>query len=621
MKLDVNEKDFFDFYKSGQPHEEVTDEEPEIIMRPRKKNNFPAIAIGLVALFAGLAWLGYLLFGGISQHIPVVLSVDGPTEVASGAEVLYMVKIVNREGSPLTDTSLIGSFPEGFEFTYASEDPKNGKKNYWTLGSIDGYSQKVITLRGTLSGAKNEDKEISFAFEYHQRGVSAEFGTTAKASTKITTSALALHLTGPSQLTAGEEGTYTITYDSFDTYSKKDSVQIRVTPPPGFQVASTSPTPEHGLIWTSQVLVKNIDSTKKSGSIVIKGSFPDMSADVKTMAATIGIDTGGSFVDEQLATIDTVLAGSDFKARLLLNGSDQARALQLDAPIEISIPFENAGDTMLTNLTASLEVSSPILDWLTIKNPQNGIIKDGKVVWTEREVSALKLLKPREKVEIKLVLHLKSAEQIASLPDEVKSLDPYSFSSTLTITGTKLQGAGDKVGEQPLSVKPLTLASLVSSDAGFSSQLTYYTPERIALGAGPVPPKVGEQTRYRAVWMVSNSLHELSDLHITAHVPKGVTWVDNSALQAGTILFDQKTRTITWTLNRMPQSVKSIKTEFEISITPQSENVGKTLSLLEKPTFTATDKKTNGPITISASDETSNLDDDLIAKGMGVVEK
>ncbi|MEK7122260.1 MAG: hypothetical protein AAB855_00220, partial [Patescibacteria group bacterium] len=177
--------------------------------------------------------------------------------------------------------------------------------------------------------------------------------------------------------------------------------------------------------------------------------------------------------------------------------------------------------------------------------------------------------------------------------------------------GTKL--------DVPFTTEPITLAQLINGDTQITSLTQYYSSDGSTLGSGPLPPKVGEQTKYHVSWIVTNTMHELLNLKLTAHLPKEVAWLDTSTLEAGTITFNPKSNVVTWTLNRMPKTVTTLKVQFDIGLTPGKKTAGSSLPLMDTISFTATDKATNGLIKLTEVVETTDLSDDVTAQGKGAV--
>ena len=102
------------------------------------------------------------------------------------------------------------------------------------------------------------------------------------------------------------------------------------------------------------------------------------------------------------------------------------------------------------------------------------------------------------------------------------------------------------------------------------------------------------------VWVISNSLHEVNGIKVTAQLPDNVSFVAKGNVEAGDLEPPDSSGNISWTLDRLPTSFKSISADFTVSVTPSAADKGKDLPLLGQTTLTATDKATGGSLANAA---------------------
>ena len=67
------------------------------------------------------------------------------------------------------------------------------------------------------------------------------------------------------------------------------------------------------------------------------------------------------------------------------------------------------------------------------------------------------------------------------------------------------------------------------------------------------------------------------------------------------------------------KSIPELKANFEIGVTPSEEQVGKNITLVTSTKFRGNDTNTGNLIEIETDAITSNLTNDPVAKGKGVV--
>ncbi|NTU98873.1 hypothetical protein HGA64_02615, partial [Candidatus Falkowbacteria bacterium] len=154
------------------------------------------------------------------------------------------------------------------------------------------------------------------------------------------------------------------------------------------------------------------------------------------------------------------------------------------------------------------------------------------------------------------------------------------------------------------------IVSKINSDLNLKEEVRYFDDDNIAVGSGPVPPKVGEATSYKIYWKLTNNLNELNELKIETVLPKNVTWDNKNHADVGTVQYDDSTRKVTWTVGRLPITVLKAQAEFNLAIKPTEEDRNKILVLLSGTTIDAIDSSTLAHITKTGKSKTTKLEDD-----------
>lgn len=88
---------------------------------------------------------------------PVDLSIDTLKEANSGQEVEVDVHLKPSGTAPLTGMLLSIDYPFGFSFKSSTPSPQYDK-NVWTLGDLPPGSEKIIKIKGVLTGQDEEEK-------------------------------------------------------------------------------------------------------------------------------------------------------------------------------------------------------------------------------------------------------------------------------------------------------------------------------------------------------------------------------------------------------------------------------------------------------------------------------
>ncbi len=92
---------------------------------------------------------------------PVILSIEGNSEVTSGQPIEFKVTIAANADAPVKDVLLSAQFPFGFSLT--SVDPVAAEKNLWALGDLNPGQKKVVTLRGVMDGESGDARVFRFS--------------------------------------------------------------------------------------------------------------------------------------------------------------------------------------------------------------------------------------------------------------------------------------------------------------------------------------------------------------------------------------------------------------------------------------------------------------------------
>jgi hypothetical protein len=181
-------------------------------------------------------------------------------------------------------------------------------------------------------------------------------------------------------------------------------------------------------------------------------------------------------------------------------------------------------------------------------------------------------------------------------------------------------GAVDKV-KVNRTVKTQPIRMKIQTDAALSALVRYSSEEGAPLGQGPLPPRVGTTTRYRVEWSITKSLHALERISVSAELPKNVVWGGSKEVQAGDVSFDEARRLVTWTVNKMPQDIKELQTSFDVLLTPYESDAGRFADLLRESRMEFTDSNISESLLRSAASLNTDLPEDEMAKGKGVVRK
>jgi len=191
---------------------------------------------------------------------------------------------------------------------------------------------------------------------------------------------------------------------------------------------------------------------------------------------------------------------------------------------------------------------------------------------------------------------------------------------TISLAEAIISQVGD-ITTDGLKVEAQPINNNINTDVQLKVQGRYFDDDNIAVGTGPLPPVVGQTTSFRIYWSIANSLDPIKDIRITTILPDGVTWADKFLVKNGQISFDSKNNIVTWSISKMAanQGFDQNNCWFDISVTPTASQIRKLIILTDQTNLIATDQTSNSQVNRTGKGITSNLDDDPIGGGRGLV--
>lgn len=138
----------------------------------------------------------------------------------------------------------------------------------------------------------------------------------------------------------------------------------------------------------------------------------------------------------------------------------------------------------------------------------------------------------------------------------------------------------------------------------------YYTVDGDQLGRGPLPPAVGETTKYWIFVEIGNSVNPIAKNSFIATLADGVEFTGKQSVTIGPeLIYNSSAKTLSWAYNLSPAFGK-IGLYFEVAATPNAGQAGKKIQLIKNASYTAVDDVTNKNLTLSHGSLDNTLSDD-----------
>ena len=516
--------------------------------------------------------------------------------VQSGDYTTYTIHYENNSDVTLTDVRIALSLPEGFDI--ASTSPYTiTEQRVFALPNLVSGAQGTVSLSGWFYDVPEQENTITATFSYVQEGETRREIKARQALTTLRGSVLQTVLSTSDTILG--QGTTPVTLTLTNTGLRPLS-NVTVPLPTGelrirnIQVPSGTVS---GSVWQ----VGNLDpeaSVSLSGTLV---SAVARSKQTIPLAITPTIDVRGTTLAQ--ATIAKQLRVSHPAVIIQTTLTDDSATALPGAVVPMNIAITNTGDTTLTNVVLTIPLSNTIQQNSMRQENFGRLTAEGFRI-TQAEHAALRQLAPGT---------------TAIIPIRI----PVSFSPT----GTHIRlfitpSIKATIPTVPQSV--FTYTADASPEVKIGSQLLlqassrYYTNEGDQLGRGPLPPKVGKETKYWVIIELQNTSNKIQNLSLNATLPNYVTWTGKSSVSHGAdVTYDNASRRMSWRLNSL-SPYQTVGIYVELSITPTPADRGTTPVLLENIRATANDVFIEAPIFRTHPPIDISLPNDVTGQQKGV---
>ncbi|MCR4312437.1 MAG: hypothetical protein NUV56_04090 [Candidatus Uhrbacteria bacterium] len=553
-------------------------------------------AVGVLAVLTALAFTGYFVYASFfahrSQPDPLTMEFEVQDTLISGERASIVLHYANPTSVPLASLEIDINLPTTFRLLSSDVTATNAEELVWDIGSISAHSDGKITLEGIWIAEVPSSTALQALANYKPANFNSSFHEIASATVATNTSTATVVLTGPEKASPGVEAAYSavVTNTGSETLS---GAELELVLPDGFFVTQTNPVIEGGA--DARWLIGEL-APLATLTYTFSGTFASDVSGLSTIGTTLGVSDGVRMMAQSTSSVFTDVAGSSLQLNMVVNGATGDVSADPGSLLRISLRVQNTGTEVIKGVTALLDFQSegalPIT-W-------SGAVLDGGRVTAAGivyDADVIGDLDPEERVLINLALPLKADVETAA----------SSFS--LVLSGTA----------NSVTVQAAPIEVTLNSDASLRAEARYFDEDGVPLGSGPLPPVVGRTTSYRVVWTVTNGLHDLENITISATLPDGVVWDNFSTADLGSVGYDEGTRAVRWSIATLPDDVQQVDANFSVSVVPTEENLGTYITLTSGSLMRGTDVQTDASLERSADELTTELAGDAHAEGKGIV--
>jgi len=589
----------------------------------KKRRGFVFWLLSLILMIgfftaAGYAIYYYLYTSLSADPTKVELTINAPNEVAAGQEFFYELIYKNLNIANINNIEINVIYPENFIFL-DSQPQANANNNIWKFSSLPPGESGNIKIKGKIIAPLDNLSALAQSITYIPANFSSEFKK--QSSREILISNIGVNLSADSNASAliNEEREITIKYKA-EANNYLQNFRFTLAAPANVAILTKSESEQKNIgIWQ----INDLSADEKELKIKFKAKAKDSDQEEFNLLYEYS-DDGVKYYKFFADKISLEVIKSDLNLILIINGSRNNQSVDFGQTLNYSIVYANKGETEMKDVVIMAILEDEFLDKSSFNDKNGGILNNGTIIWTKDEIPNLESLSQNQEGIIDFAINILPLDKINLDKNNIDTAKKYQIKSYAQFSiGSKPADSGisgmDASPSDQESVKSNTIINSINSDLKLNEKLRYFNEDNIAVGYGPLPPKVGSATSYKVYWTISNNLHELNDLEITSQLPAYVNWDDKNQTTVGSLYYDNDNHKVVWHIGRLPISIDKVEAEFNIAITPSPDDKNKILVLLSGTSVSAIDKETGSVVTSAASAKTTKLEDDSIAGNDGVI--
>jgi hypothetical protein len=549
----------------------------------------------LIFFLLALGGAAYSIYRGAltlsSKNVDV--NILGNSFVAAGDTLPIQVEVANSNSASLLDTKLTVTYPKG-----ATDDTgSNTVTVEQDLGTISAGQTKSQAFSIILYGQQGTSQNVTATLAYQLKNSSAVFQKVTTFPVMISSSPLALTITGPTAIAANQAFELTLN-NNFTSDTPLSNVIERVEYPSGFVFASATPAPTGGNnVWALGDLENGANKT-----ITIQGKLIGEENEQKSFRVYVGTPTVPT--DTTIGTVynsglQTVTLSSPFiTAQINVNGeSTDITPVPVGNAINGTISWANNSAATINNPVFTLSLAGTSVDTSTVA-ATNGYYDQASntITWDSDSDPAIASLSAGQTGQL-------------SFSFSPKTTDTSDIGLHLSVQGTFPDNNNSQETINDIDVKTVRF----SAHLQFASQAFYSVgPFK---NTGPYPPQATKATSYTVTWTARPSENPLTNITASAVLPPGVDWSGVISPQSAAVTYSPDTRTVTWTVGVLPAATsvaQNSTVSFQVSVKPTADQVGQELSLLGETTVVGTDATANVPLTVTRPALTTSLSSDPV---------
>ncbi len=552
------------------------------------------VLVGII-LGLGIAAIMTVFFPGHQFVDDITFSASvAPREIVAGAPSTLVIRYFNGTEEELKNAQLSFTYPDHFLLQEIISTDDEIENNIIELGDVPIGGNGSIKIKGVMFGDVNGEQTFksSLAFTHGVDKTIAE-EKIDEYTFSPARSTLALELLLPEKI--------------YDFQTVDGLIIIKNTGDIDFPEISIKPE------WPKEFAVRYIynpfiydedkndykaESIKAGESIKMQflGDFDDVQDEVVFVFHPSFVFDKTRYKQETLRHTAPVAP-----PQLTINHSLNQNSLRPGSSVEALLSYEHIGEFDIYDVRIGIESYSPF-----------ALTPD---LFDSNSYPELKHLQPGDTGTIEIDFSLKSSI-FQSQTDVYENLQ---FNSRPIAEYVLDDGPRTRMINKGTELLHPIITPIILESFG-----RYTTASGDQIGRGPLPPRIGIETKYWIFWRIGGTTNPISNVVIEGDLEKNVRFTGRQTVsQDSGVEYDPDTNSISWSseeiLPTLSPTSRIVAVAFELGITPTEDQINTIATLIKNLRLTATDASTGAFISTSAPKVTTDLPDDLKAGGKAFI--
>ncbi len=521
----------------------------------------------------------------------VVLLLDAPGEFISGEEIEYTLSYRNDSKVKWQDIEIVFTPSRGFNWREDSEGiEKAGRQFIARVDELDSGQSGEFIIKGQLLGEQNETLVAKVEiFITPENFVGGRFSKVVSLATIITALPLEVAFDIPKDVANGERALATIDVRSLSKFAL-EGVYLRLSPADGIQLATEDDEFSKGFSSVSSEWQLGTLPSLAEEKFKIVFYVEGQPGEKRVIGIEAGIKQDGEeFTQRELTHVITV-SRTELVVDQRYKGTSGPITIDAGETVRGEVHYKNIGNVGLKDVI--VEVAFEGVGFKPETLSSSGGAYDsatGKMMWSAATVPELLVMQPQEEGVISFEFTVMSADEFIENGGDVKN---QIIISRATVDSPDLP---TPAGEPRRVVSDRAVLSVRTEPIFATSSL--YDDGRLGLtSSGPVLPQVGEATTYTVRLRVGTTLNDVSDVHVIAVLPDGISYTGQHYKTKGEIRFNDRTGRLDWRLPFIEGGTGKMRPleelHIQVSVTPGDNLRGDEVPFLNRASLSVVDQFT-----------------------------